>query len=103
MSNEGLIWASDRAQWRLAKLKQLKQRAARAKMFNYRAALWDGGDHLPTRTLFDGVLVDAPCSGVGTWHRNPHARWTTTANDVLELAEIQKRLLAEAARAVKND
>ena len=75
MQNKGLIWASDRAAWRLQKL---KRRTARAKVFNYRAALWDGGAKLPTKTKFDGVLVDAPCSGVGTWQRNPHARWTTT-------------------------
>jgi len=98
MENKGLIWASDRADWRL---KRLKQRAARAKVFNYRAALWNGGAKLPTKTKFDGVLVDAPFSGVGTWQRNPHARWTTTLNDVRELAELQKELLLHASAAVK--
>jgi len=98
MQNKGLIWASDRAEWRLQKL---KRRAARAKVFNYRSALWDGGEKLPTKTKFDGVLLDAPCSGIGTWHRNPHARWTTTPNDVVELAEVQKRLLTNAAPSVK--
>lgn len=98
MQNKGLIWASDRAEWRL---KNLKRRAARAQVFNFRAAPWDGGAKLPTKTKFDGVLVDAPCSGVGTWQRNPHARWTTTPNDVKELAAIQKQLLAHAAPSVK--
>ena len=98
MQNKGLIWASDRAEWRL---KKLKLRAARAKCFNYRVALWDGGKKLPTRTKFDGVLVDAPCSNIGTWQRNPHARWTTTTQDVRELADVQQWLLAQAARAVK--
>ncbi len=98
MQNKGLIWASDRAAWRLQKL---KRRTARAKVFNYRAVPWDGGAKLPTKTKFDGVLVDAPCSGVGTWQRNPHARWTTTVEDVRELAELQKRLLTHAAAAVK--
>lgn len=98
MHNKGLIWASDRAEWRLQKL---KRRAARAGAFNYRSVVWDGGEKLPTKTMFDGVLVDAPCSGVGTWQRNPHARWTTTENDVLELADIQLRLLRHASRAVK--
>jgi 16S rRNA (cytosine967-C5)-methyltransferase len=98
MENKGLIWASDRAAWRLQKL---KRRTARAKVFNYRAVLWDGGAKLPTKTKFDGVLVDAPCSGVGTWQRNPHARWTTTAKDVEELAEVQKRLLGHVAPSVK--
>lgn len=98
MENKGLIWASDRAEWRL---KHLKRRAGRAKVFNYRAATWNGGAKLPTKTKFDGVLVDAPCSGVGTWQRNPHARWTTTLDDVKELAELQKRLLAHVAPSVK--
>jgi 16S rRNA (cytosine967-C5)-methyltransferase len=98
MQNKGLIWASDRAAWRLQKL---KRRTARAKAFNYRAEHWDGGTKLPTKTKFDGILVDAPCSGVGTWQRNPHARWTTDLQDVLELAELQKRLLANVAASVK--
>jgi 16S rRNA (cytosine967-C5)-methyltransferase len=98
MENQGTIWASDRAGWRLA---NLKRRAARAGVFNYRAAAWDGGPRLPTKTLFDGVLVDAPCTGIGTWQRNPHARWTTTAQDVKELSEVQTRLLLNAAAAVK--
>jgi 16S rRNA (cytosine967-C5)-methyltransferase len=98
MENRGLIWASDRVAWRLA---QLKRRAARAGVFNYRAVAWDGGPRLPTKTKFDGVLVDAPCSGIGTWHRNPHARWTTTAEDVKELSEVQQRILLHAAAAVK--
>jgi 16S rRNA (cytosine967-C5)-methyltransferase len=98
MENKGLIWASDRAEWRL---KSLRRRAARAGVFNYRAVLWDGGPRLPTRTSFDGVLVDAPCSGIGTWGRNPHARWTARLEDVLELASVQRQLLANARAAVK--
>ncbi len=98
MQNKGLIWASDRAERRLARL---KQRAARAKAFNYRLAAWDGSAKLPTKTRFDGVLIDAPCSGVGTWQRNPHARWTTTLEDVRELAAVQQRLVLHAATAVK--
>lgn len=98
MHNKGLIWSTDRADWRL---KKLKLRASRAKCFNYRTALWDGGAKLPTKTKFDGILIDAPCSGIGTWQRNPHARWTTTQKDVSELAAIQKQLLEHAAGSVK--
>lgn len=98
MQNRGLIWASDRSTRRL---QTLKRRTARAKCFNYRAVLWDGGTKLPTKTKCDGILVDAPCSGLGTWQRNPHARWTTTRADVQELAEVQKNLLVRLAPAVK--
>ncbi|MCM2274148.1 MAG: RsmB/NOP family class I SAM-dependent RNA methyltransferase [Candidatus Didemnitutus sp.] len=98
MQNKGMIWASDRS---VRRLDHLKKRAARAAMFNYRTAPWDGGAKLPTKTKFDGVLVDAPCSGVGTWQRNPHARWTTSPDDVRELAAVQQRLLDHAAPALK--
>jgi 16S rRNA (cytosine967-C5)-methyltransferase len=99
MENKGLVWASDRAQWRL---QRLKRRAARARVFNYRIALWDGQVRLPTKTKFNGVLVDGPCTGIGTWQRNPHARWTTTPQDVRELALLQMQLVSNAAAAVKR-
>lgn len=98
MQNKGLIWASDRAAWRL---KKLKQRAGRAGVFNYRAVAWDGGPKPPTRTRFDGIVIDAPCSGLGTWQRNPHARWTTSPEDVAELAALQLDLLRNAAPSLK--
>jgi 16S rRNA (cytosine967-C5)-methyltransferase len=98
MQNKGLLWASDRSERRLAKL---KERAARAKAFNFRAAPWDGSEKLPTKAKFDGVLLDAPCSGVGTWQRNPHSRWTTTPKDVAELAAVQARLLNNVAGSLK--
>lgn len=98
MQNKGLIWASDR---HTGRLDTLKRRAARAKLFNYRTALWDGSARLPTKTKFNGILVDAPCSGVGTWQRNPHARWSTTPDDVRELAATQLALLNHVASSLK--
>jgi len=98
MQNKGLLWASDRSVRRLAKL---KDRAARAKVFNFRAAPWEGDAKLPTKAKFDGVLVDAPCSGVGTWQRNSHSRWTTLPKDVHELAAVQTRLLNHVAGSLK--
>ena len=98
MQNKGLLWASDRSLRRLAKL---KERAARAQAFNFRAAAWEGGAKLPTKTKFDGILVDAPCSGIGTWQRNPHARWTTQPKDVQELAAVQAKLLENVAGSLK--
>jgi 16S rRNA (cytosine967-C5)-methyltransferase len=103
MGNKGLIWASDRSARRLD---VLKRRAGRAKIFNYRTATWAGivpgaRTALPTKGKFDGVLVDAPCSGIGTWQRNPHARWTVTPRDVEELAATQIALLDAVAGSVK--
>ncbi len=98
MQNKGVVWATDR---HTGRLETLKRRAARAKLFNYRTAVWDGGAKLPTKTKFDGILVDAPCSGVGTWQRNPQARWTTTPDDVRELAATQLALLNHVAGSLK--
>jgi 16S rRNA (cytosine967-C5)-methyltransferase len=98
MQNKGVVWSSDR---NAKRLDTLKRRAARAKLFNYRVALWDGTPKLPTKAKFDGILLDAPCSGVGTWQRNPHARWTTTPEDVAELAAIQRQLLDTVAGSLK--
>ncbi len=98
MQNKGLIWATDRS---VRRLDTLKRRAGRAKLFNYRTAPWDGGAKPPTKAKFDGILVDAPCSGVGTWQRNPHARWTTTPEDVRELAAAQRALLEHAVGSLK--
>jgi len=98
MRNKGLVWATDRS---VRRLSLLRRRAARAGMFNYRSAVWTGAAPAPFRSKCDGVLVDAPCSGVGTWQRNPHARWTTALADVAELAAIQSGLLGRAALSVK--
>lgn len=98
MQNKGTLWCSDRSHRRLD---TLKRRFNRAQLFNYRLAPWENPDHLPTRTKFDGILVDAPCSGVGTWARNPDARWTTTEQDVAELAGVQLGLLQKVAGSLK--
>ncbi|MEO5373364.1 MAG: RsmB/NOP family class I SAM-dependent RNA methyltransferase [Alphaproteobacteria bacterium] len=50
---------------------------------------------------YDRVLVDVPCTGTGTWRRNPDARWRLDPADVAELVERQARILAAAARLVK--
>lgn len=50
---------------------------------------------------FDGVLVDAPCSGSGTWRRLPHLKWTTTERSVREAAKLQLQLLRENGARLK--
>ena len=51
---------------------------------------------------FDGALVDAPCSGSGTWRRSPHLRWTTTPDGISRAAALQLRLLLENAPRVRR-
>jgi len=98
MGNRGIVWATDRAGWRL---QRLRVRAGRAQLFNIRWAEWAGGNTRPGGVKCDGVLVDAPCSGLGTWGRNPHARWSSSPEAVAEMAELQGRLLKGAAAGVK--
>jgi 16S rRNA (cytosine967-C5)-methyltransferase len=50
---------------------------------------------------FDRVLLDAPCSGIGTLRRNPDARWRLQKGDPEQLAEVQRTMLRNAATVVK--
>jgi 16S rRNA (cytosine967-C5)-methyltransferase len=52
---------------------------------------------------FDRVLIDVPCSGSGTWRRNPQARWRLTAADLAAYNKTQTVLLDVAARLVKPE
>jgi len=55
-----------------------------------------------SRGKFDRVLIDAPCSGTGTWRRNPDSKWSKDETDLTELVALQKDILASASRLVKN-
>jgi 16S rRNA (cytosine967-C5)-methyltransferase len=55
---------------------------------------------LPFRTAFGCVLVDAPCSGLGTLRRDPDIRWRRTEADLMGFAARQRRMLAHAAHVV---
>ena len=50
---------------------------------------------------FDYVLVDAPCSGLGALHRRPDARWRIQPDDIGELVDLQRRLLASSSAVLK--
>ena len=53
------------------------------------------------RRRFDRVFVDAPCTGTGTWRRNPDAKWRLKPEDVAELPALQADILDSAQRLVK--
>ncbi len=94
MENRGSILATD---IRESALTELQRRAKRAGATIITAR----GIERPAREDFDGVLVDAPCSGIGTWSRNPDARWRTTKDDVTAHAETQTGILNASADAVR--
>lgn len=102
MNNRGHIIACDVMEGRL---KRGAERFRRAGLHNIETRLLTGEtDRWIKRHKggFDRVLVDAPCSGTGTWRRNPDARWRATKDDGLaNLVSLQARILASAARLVK--
>ncbi|MCL2689174.1 MAG: 16S rRNA (cytosine(967)-C(5))-methyltransferase RsmB [Chitinispirillia bacterium] len=56
----------------------------------------------PFSKLFDKVLLDAPCSGTGVLQRHPDGRFVRTVQDVINAGELQRKLLASAAKIVKK-
>jgi len=66
-------------------------------------ALAGDGLHAPLAPGFDRVLLDAPCSGLGTLRRHPDLKWRVAREDLARLAELQRGLLREAVRLCKND
>lgn len=61
----------------------------------------DVGRPLPVRACFDLVLVDVPCSGLGTIRRDPDIRWRRAESDLAPLARAELAMLGEASAAVK--
>jgi len=60
------------------------------------------GRHGPWREgVFDRVLVDAPCTGLGVLRRRPEARWRRQPSDVTQLVDLQRQLLSAALDAVR--
>lgn len=80
-------------------LQELAVRAKRAGAANIKTHLLD--PRRPLTETFDIVLLDTPCSGSGTWRRQPELRWRTTPERLAELVPLQDRLLAQAATHVK--
>ncbi|MBC9008422.1 RsmB/NOP family class I SAM-dependent RNA methyltransferase [Acetobacter tropicalis] len=100
MENKGHIAACDVAEKRLA---GAVRRLRRAGVHNVEQHLLQAGDKWAKRRSgsFDRVLVDAPCSGTGTWRRNPDARLRMTEQDLAELLVKQAEILDKAAALVK--
>jgi 16S rRNA (cytosine967-C5)-methyltransferase len=85
------------------KLEELRRRARRAGLSNVVAREIQPGKPLPAEAraeAWDRVLVDAPCSGLGTLRRNPEARWRLTAKDLERFPPLQLSLLVDYAPLV---
>lgn len=101
MNNKGRVVAMDVYESRLDRSAQRLRRAG-AHNVERRAIDADNRKWLKRQAgAFDRVLVDAPCTGTGTWRRNPDGRWTLRPQDLEELLPKQAAILDAAARLVK--
>ena len=101
MRNTGRLYAFDVSDKRLAKL---KPRLARSGLSNVHPVLIAHENDAKVKRLagkIDRVLVDAPCSGLGTLRRNPDMKWRQSPQSVAELNAKQTAILAGASRLVK--
>jgi 16S rRNA (cytosine967-C5)-methyltransferase len=102
MDNLGRLIASDTDRNRLSRL---APRAERAGATNIQTILLNPAQELDALADFtgqaDAVLIDAPCSGTGTWRRNPEARWRLDEKELARLTDIQSYLLDLAVKLVK--
>ncbi|MDX2019151.1 MAG: class I SAM-dependent methyltransferase [Deltaproteobacteria bacterium] len=99
MQGKGRLFAMDVAG---KKLEELRRRARRAGLSNVAARAVEGVQLPPEARAeaWDRVLVDAPCSGLGTLRRNPEARWRLTPSDVARFPSLQLSLLVAYAPLV---
>jgi 16S rRNA (cytosine967-C5)-methyltransferase len=101
MNNKGRVVAMDVYE---SRLDRSAQRLRRAGVHNVERRALDGDNAKwlkRQKGAFDRVLVDAPCTGTGTWRRNPDGRWTLRPEDLAELVPKQAAILEAAARLVK--
>jgi len=102
MASQGRLYAFDVSDKRL---NQLKPRLKRSGLSNVHPQLITNENDIRIKRLAgkaDRVLVDAPCSGLGTLRRNPDLKWRQTPESVAELTAKQAAILAAAARLVKS-
>jgi 16S rRNA (cytosine967-C5)-methyltransferase len=103
MQAQGRLVACDTSRPRLSRL---PERAERAGAGNVETLLLNPHQEAQALAslagLADVVLIDAPCSGTGTWRRNPEARWRLTPERLAALVQEQARILDFAAPLVKQ-
>lgn len=101
MKNRGHLVACDVAARRLERATQRLRRAGISIV--QRVPIADARDRWVKRHAggFDRVFIDAPCTGTGTWRRNPDAKWRLQPEDLAALTALQADILDSAQRLVK--
>ena len=102
MRNTGRLYAFDVSEKRLAKLKPRLARSGLSNVHSVQIAHENDAKIKRLAGKIDRVLVDAPCSGLGTLRRNPDVKWRQTPQSLVELNAKQSAILAGAARLVKG-
>ncbi|MFB2936966.1 16S rRNA (cytosine(967)-C(5))-methyltransferase [Aerosakkonemataceae cyanobacterium BLCC-F154] len=98
MQDVGKVWSCDRTP---SRLKKLQQNAQRLGLKSIEICTGDSRNFSQFTNLADRILLDVPCSGLGTLHRHADARWRQTPENVKELAILQKELLDSGSKYVK--
>ena len=99
MGDTGKIWACDRTESRLRKLQQNTQRL---NIKSIEICIGDSRNLSQFKNSADKVLLDVPCSGLGTLHRHADARFRQTPQNIEELSILQGELLQNTSRFVKD-
>ena len=102
MRNTGRLYAFDVSEKRLAKLKPRMARSGLSNIHPVLIAHENDGKVKRLAGKIDRVLVDAPCSGLGTLRRNPDVKWRQTPEAIAEMNTKQIAILSSAARLVKS-
>lgn len=104
MGNDGRIIAADIDAGRLARLAPRAERAGVKIIESRPLSPWQSGpdpDFADLAGTADLVIVDAPCSGMGTWRRDPESKWRLTAERLERFMNVQGTLLRRAAALVR--
>ncbi|MBX7146056.1 MAG: RsmB/NOP family class I SAM-dependent RNA methyltransferase [Alphaproteobacteria bacterium] len=101
MHNKGQVIATDISTKRI---NRAPQRLRRAGIHNVQCKALKQNDPWIKRhhNFFDRVLIDVPCSGSGTWRRNPEAKWRLTEETLQNLQKLQQQILEKAHMLVKT-
>ena len=98
MQDTGKILAIDKVK---SRLKKLQQNIDRLQLNSIEIKAVDVRECDDYNQIADQVLLDAPCSGLGTLHRRADARWRQTPENIQDLSKLQSELLEKVAKWVK--
>ncbi len=102
LPSESRIIAADTDRGRLSRIEPRKRRASARNIETILLAPGNERDSLEhLKASCDLVLIDAPCSGTGTWRRNPELRWRMTPKRLAHTTELQQRLIDLGSEMVK--